>query len=176
MRNIPVIKLYGTDGCHKTHYYQLLLNETRLPYLFLDVEKNISHAEELRDLYENRKLNFPTITIGAKKLRNPHKEELFKWLRKLIPSMIVIEHNKEKRKFVFTINGEESKVEYLLKDDIMHLTHSEVPHHLRGKGIGKEMVLQTFEKLTQEGYKAIATCSYIKAVAISSEAWNGIIK
>lgn len=176
MRNIPEIKLYGTDGCHKTHYYQLLLNEIGLPYLFLDVEKNENHAEELRGLYENRKLNFPTITIGTKKLRNPLEEELFKWLHKLIPSMTAIEHNKEKKKFVFTINGEESKVEYFLKDGKMYLTHSEVPHHLRGKGIGKEMVIQTFEKLTQEGYKAIATCSYIEAVAKRSEKWNAIIE
>ena len=57
-----------------------------LPYHFLEVEQNQDNANELRSLYENRRLNFPTITIGAKKLRNPDKEELEKWLLKLIPS------------------------------------------------------------------------------------------
>ena len=66
--------------------YKLLLDKTTLPYHFLDVEQQEDHAEELRDLYENRKLNFPTITIGKKKLRNPDKEELEKWLNKLIPT------------------------------------------------------------------------------------------
>ena len=84
MKDIPIIKLYGADGCHKTHYYQILLDKIGLPYQFLDVEKNEDHAEELRGLYENRKLNFPTITIGKKKLRNPYKEELHKWMNKLI--------------------------------------------------------------------------------------------
>jgi arsenate reductase-like glutaredoxin family protein len=85
MEAIPTIKLYGAEGCHKTAYYRILLDKTELPYRFLDVEKNKNYAEELRGLYENRKLNFPTITIGKKKLRNPYKEDLEKWLNKLIP-------------------------------------------------------------------------------------------
>ena len=84
--NIPIIKLYGAEGCHKSNYYKLLLGKTMLPYHFLVVEQNQDNANELRSLYENRRLNFPTITIGAKKLRNPDKEELEKWLHKLIPS------------------------------------------------------------------------------------------
>ena len=86
MDAMPTIKLYGAARCHKTHYYQLLLDDIGLPYTFLDVEQSNVHAEELRGLYENRKLNFPTITIGKKKLRNPYKEELVKWIDKLIPS------------------------------------------------------------------------------------------
>jgi arsenate reductase-like glutaredoxin family protein len=86
-KNVPEIKLYGAERCHKTKYYKLILDETRLPYQFLDVEQDKDGAEELRHLYENRKLNFPTITIGKKKLRNPHKEELIKWLCKLVPTM-----------------------------------------------------------------------------------------
>lgn len=82
---IASIKLYGAARCHKTKYYKILLDNTGLPYQFLDVEQNENHAEELRNLYDNRKLNFPTISIGNKRLRNPSKEELDKWLNKLIP-------------------------------------------------------------------------------------------
>jgi len=84
IETIPRIKLYGASGCHKTTYYQLVLDDIGLPYDFLDVEQNEDHAEELRGLYENRRLNFPTITIGEKKLRNPYKDELVKWINKLI--------------------------------------------------------------------------------------------
>lgn len=82
---IPTIKLFGTATCHKSNYYKVLLDKTTLPYQFLDVKQNQDYANELRDLYENRKLNFPTITIGKKKLRNPSEKELDKWLNKLIP-------------------------------------------------------------------------------------------
>jgi predicted GNAT family acetyltransferase len=43
-----------------------------------------------------------------------------------------------------------------------------VPKHLRGKGIGKEMVEKTFDYLHQNKIKAIAVCSYIKAIAVRS--------
>ena len=79
----PTIKLFGAERCHKTNYYQAFLSNLNLDYIFLDVEMHEEAAEELRLLYENRKLNFPTITIGEKKLRNPSDKDLLKWLRKL---------------------------------------------------------------------------------------------
>ncbi|QNM84417.1 glutaredoxin family protein [Polaribacter pectinis] len=84
MDTIPKIKLYGAERCHKTHYYQTLLNNIGLSFEFLDVEANKENAEELLGLYKSRKLNFPTITIGKKKFRNPNEEELTKWLNKLV--------------------------------------------------------------------------------------------
>jgi len=170
------MKLYGAGHCHKTHYYQLILDEIGLPYKFFDVEKNEAYAKELRNLYEHKKLNFPTVTIGNKKLRNPYKEELLKWMHKLIPSMLKLKHHKDEKKYVLDINEEEAKVEYVLKEGKMYLIHSEVPYKLRGKGIGKELVLKTFEKLTEEGYKAVAICSYIKAVKNRDNYWKNIIE
>jgi len=84
MKQLPEIKLYGTATCHKTNYYKKLLAEKGVSYQFLDVREDETHAEALRNLYENRKLNFPTITIGHKKLRNPNETELTKWLQKLL--------------------------------------------------------------------------------------------
>ena len=86
MDALATIKLYGAARCHKTQYYQLLLDNMGLAFEFLDVELDEAHAEALRQLYENRKLNFPTITIGKKKLRNPSNETLIKWLDKLLPN------------------------------------------------------------------------------------------
>ena len=136
MNQIPTIKLYGADHCRKTQYYQTFFKTRNLDYAFLDVEKNEKYAEELRNLYENRKLNFPTITIGAKKLRNPSDKDLQKWIQKLIPETMEIKHNKDKKQFTLDINGEIAKVDYQLRNDKMYLVHSEVPYNLRGQGIG----------------------------------------
>ncbi|GAA4939556.1 hypothetical protein GCM10023314_10330 [Algibacter agarivorans] len=76
------IKLYGTEKCHKTQYYKKYLTDLNLKYAFLDVEANNDSAYALRSLYENRKLNFPTITIGKKKLRNPSDKDLKKWIER----------------------------------------------------------------------------------------------
>ena len=78
------IKLYGAERCHKTQYYKSFFKDNNLKYAFFDVELNSTFAEELRNLYSNRKLNFPTITINHKKLRNPSDTELLKWIEKLL--------------------------------------------------------------------------------------------
>jgi len=85
-------------------------------------------------------------------------------------------HDKENNQFTMDINGDIAKVVYRMDDDKMYLTYSEVPYKLRGKGYGKVLVEGTFERLTTEGYKAVAVCSYIKAVAKRSEKWNSIIE
>lgn len=76
------IKLYGTERCHKTQFYKDFFTKKGLDFVFLDVEQNEGHANELRALYVNRRLNFPTITINNKKLRNPSEKELIKWIEK----------------------------------------------------------------------------------------------
>jgi glutaredoxin len=77
------IKLYGAQRCHKTKFYQSYLEHKNLEYTFLDVEENENAAEELRALYKNGKLNFPTLTIGDKRLRNPSETDLNTWIAKL---------------------------------------------------------------------------------------------
>ncbi|WP_262713416.1 GNAT family N-acetyltransferase [Gelidibacter salicanalis] len=73
------------------------------------------------------------------------------------------------------VDGETAKIDYKMQDGKMHLVYSEVPFNIRGQGIGKILVEKTFEKLTTEGYQAVAVCGYIKSVAKGSEEWNEII-
>ncbi|SMG30164.1 GNAT family N-acetyltransferase [Arenibacter troitsensis] len=94
----------------------------------------------------------------------------------IIMDNLTVQHEKDNHRFTMAINGEIAKVAYQLRDGKMYLTYSEVPYNLRGKGYGKELVERTFEQLTKEGYKAVAVCSYIKAVARRSEKWNAIIQ
>lgn len=84
-----IIKLYGSKNCHKSNYYRTFLEARNLDYVFLDVTKNDLHAEELRNLYKNRKLNFPTLLLDEKKLRNPSDYELDKWIKKLNESQAI---------------------------------------------------------------------------------------
>ena len=94
MKSDIKVTLYGSESCHKTQYYKSFLNERNINYTMLDVEENAVYADTLRSLYKSGKLNFTTITIGDKKLRNPIKEELEKWLDKLVPSRLNIRLSK----------------------------------------------------------------------------------
>lgn len=86
-----------------------------------------------------------------------------------------VQHQSDKNRFTMNMKGGQAKVEYEMRDGTMYLVYSEVPPELRGQGIGKQLVEKTFEKLTEEGYKAVAVCSYVKSVARNSEKWNSII-
>lgn len=86
-----------------------------------------------------------------------------------------VQHQSDKNRFTMNMEGGQAKVEYEMRDGTMYLVYSEVPPELRGQGIGKQLVEKTFEKLTKEGYKAVAVCSYVKSVARNSEKWNSII-
>lgn len=77
------IVLFGSASCHKTKYYMQFLKDLDLPFTFKDVIVNEDYAKELIALYETRKLNFPTLLLGKKKLRNPSNFALMKWLKKL---------------------------------------------------------------------------------------------
>lgn len=46
--------------------------------------------------------------------------------------------------------------DYVLRDGKMYLTHSEVPGELRGQGIGKRMLENTFEYIQEHNIKAVA--------------------
>ncbi len=76
------IQFYGAARCHKTQHNMNFFQEKNILFTFFDVKENEDYAEELRNLYENRSLNFPTIMIKGKKLRNPNDNELLKWLSK----------------------------------------------------------------------------------------------
>lgn len=77
------VELYGAKRCHKTQHYISLLKSQRLPFAFYDVEQDEKAAEKLRSLYVNKRLNFPTITLDDKTLRNPSDEKLIHWIEKL---------------------------------------------------------------------------------------------
>lgn len=80
-----------------------------------------------------------------------------------------IQHYADLKIFVLKVGDDFAKIEYTEKNDCYYLMHSEVPKHLRGKGIGKELVEKTFEYLHQNKIKAVAVCSYIQAIASRSE-------
>ena len=81
------IKIYGALRCHKSCFF-FYFKSKKLDVEFLAVEKDKTAAKELRSLYTSGKLNFPTIVLGGKKLRNPRTIDLEKRLIKanVLPS------------------------------------------------------------------------------------------
>lgn len=85
-------------------------------------------------------------------------------------------HDQDNQQFILPVENElVATVSYKLNGKMMRLVYSEVPPVLRGQGVGKVLVEKTFQKLTDEGFEAIAICSYVRVVAMRSPIWSEII-
>lgn len=84
-------------------------------------------------------------------------------------------HNKLENTFTLDVKGKQARIEYRFRDGIMYLMHAYVPPEFRGKGVGQELVIKTFEQLTKEGFIAKGICSYIRSIAARHPKWHSII-
>jgi predicted GNAT family acetyltransferase len=74
-----------------------------------------------------------------------------------------IQHNAEDRQFTVTVAGERSLLQYLLKDGVMRIVHTEVPPDLAGHGIAADLVRTALDTARSNGWRVITACSYAKA-------------
>ena len=122
------------------------------------------------EIYPRPHVRHTYLPFQPKKSRSSHPNPFH-----YLPPMNLT-HDQQARRFNLPVQGETAFVEYRQEDNTLHLVYSEVPGHLRGQGIGKVLVEQTFEALTREGYKAEAVCGYIRLIAARSEKWREVIK
>lgn len=82
--------------------------------------------------------------------------------------------NEKENRFEWTQDGITSFVSYYIKNEKYVLWHSEVPMSARGKGIGRNLVTNTFKYLQDNNLKAEISCSYINMVAMRNPEYGSI--
>lgn len=73
-----------------------------------------------------------------------------------------LKDNKEKKRFEVEIEASTAFVEYEMNNDIISLTHTEVPEELGGQGVGSKIVGNVLSKIKEEGKKVKISCPFIK--------------
>lgn len=71
----------------------------------------------------------------------------------------------EKSRFELPVEGEVAVAYYRLDGDRVTLTHTEVPQHLSGQGIGSRLAKGVFETVKATGRRAIAKCPFMASYA-----------
>ncbi|UCD60533.1 MAG: N-acetyltransferase [Flavobacteriaceae bacterium] len=70
----------------------------------------------------------------------------------------------QKKKFELHIEDEIAFIEYIQnRNNIIYLTHTEVPRSLKGNGLGAIIVSKTLEYIKENGYKIAPLCPFIAA-------------
>lgn len=84
--------------------------------------------------------------------------------------------NQQKKRFEVETHGHTAFIEYMIdKDNIMYLTHTEVPKALEGKGVGKNIVEKTLHYLKDNGFKLAPLCPFVAAYLKRHPEWQEIL-
>ena len=84
--------------------------------------------------------------------------------------------NETKKRFELEVDGHTAFIEYILNNEnIMFLTHTEVPNALGGKGIGKEIVEKTLHYIQDHNYTLAPLCPFVAAYLKRNPDWQKLL-
>lgn len=84
--------------------------------------------------------------------------------------------NDDKKRFELEVDGHTAFIEFIIdKDNVMYLTHTEVPNALGGKGVGKNIVEKTLHYLKDNGYTLAPLCPFVAAYLKRNPDWKSIL-
>ena len=74
-----------------------------------------------------------------------------------------IEHNVAQSRFEADVDGKLCVADYALRRDVMAITHTGVPHELRGRGIAAELLRAALDHARARNWRVDPQCSYAQA-------------
>lgn len=69
--------------------------------------------------------------------------------------------NIEKKRFETEVDGYIALVEYILREEDIYLTHTEVPKEIGGRGIAHDLVDTIFDMMAERDMKIVPLCPYV---------------
>ena len=81
----------------------------------------------------------------------------------------------EKSRFELPVGNDVAVAYYSVDRDRMTLTHTEVPQHLSGQGIGSRLAKGVFEAIRARGQKAVAKCPFMASYASRHREYAGLL-
>jgi hypothetical protein len=75
---------------------------------------------------------------------------------------ITIEHLPQHGRFQAIVDDQRCVCDYRLVDSVMHMTHTEVPPELEGRGIAAALVEAALAHAKANGLKINPLCSYVR--------------
>lgn len=76
---------------------------------------------------------------------------------------LAIRHNMAEQRFECTVEGHLCVADYERQEQVMRLTHTEVPPLLRGRGIAARLVEAALAHARAQGLHIEPACSYVHA-------------
>jgi predicted GNAT family acetyltransferase len=88
----------------------------------------------------------------------------------------IFEFNETNKRFELDIDGHIAFIETILnKDNIMFLTHTEVPPSLEGKGVGSRIVKNALVYIEEHGYTLAPLCPFVAKYLRIHPEWQRLL-
>ncbi len=71
-------------------------------------------------------------------------------------------NNTAASRFELEAEGAKAILEYRLREHAINFVHTEVPHSLRGRGLGKQLVRAALEYAREHQLTVIPSCPFVK--------------
>jgi predicted GNAT family acetyltransferase len=86
-----------------------------------------------------------------------------------------IRDNTALSRFELDVDGGTAFVNYRRADGVLFLTHTEVPRHLRERGIGGQVVQATLEAARAQGMKVTPRCGFVARFIAEHPEWRDLL-
>lgn len=84
--------------------------------------------------------------------------------------------NEDKKRFEMAVDGHIAFIEYILtNDNVMFLTHTEVPKELGGKGVGSSIVEKTLDYIKNHNYTLAPLCPFVAKYLVKNPDWQTLL-
>jgi predicted GNAT family acetyltransferase len=88
---------------------------------------------------------------------------------------MTITDNKTQKRFETTVDDIIAFIDYILVQDKIFLTHTEVPKSLEGKGIGKQLVALVLKEIEEKKLKLIPLCPFVAMYIKNNPSWAFLV-
>lgn len=89
---------------------------------------------------------------------------------------IELRRNEDRGRFELEVEGHIAFIEHIItKENIVFLTHTEVPRALEGKGVGSAIVSKTLQWIKEKSYPLAPLCPFVAAYIKRHPEWKEIL-
>ena len=86
-----------------------------------------------------------------------------------------IMNNENAQQYEYHIGNDMAKIEYIIEQGKLTLTHTKVPKQLEGKGIASALAKYALEDIEKKELKLIPKCSFIASYTKRHPEWNKLL-
>ena len=84
-------------------------------------------------------------------------------------------NNEERKQYELKVDDLTPRIEYIIAQDRIFLTHTEVPKQLEGKGIGSYIVKKVLEDIKENNLTLVPLCPFVALYLKRHPEWKSLV-